>query len=227
MATDSIHSPPTGMKTTYYPPRFPPQPPHDYIHPRCLTTVESSTVRITTEQGLPDIPGYLIMGQAIDISEARNPIEIRIFQRISSVEELTKTVQLPQLASHRIRRSFYLRATELQTKFQEQQRRRQQQEKGGGHTAAADDKTNITQLGFWHLFHFMYISHMMLFRNMLRIGYPDLLRGINWDFVFREPCTDVNIMLYLWMVGVWHAKMDGEAALTAIADQIRILLPLI
>ncbi|OKL62655.1 hypothetical protein UA08_01638 [Talaromyces atroroseus] len=186
----------------YYPPRFPIQPPHEHISPNWLITVEYSAVEFTTERGFPDIGGYIFMRKAIDITRARNPAEIRLFQRIDSIETLSNLAGLPQIARYRIQICFQQRAAEMR-----------------GRAASA-------RLDFWSLFHTMYIKDMMFFRTLLLRRYPGLMQDINWGFLLRDPSTDVAVMVYLWILGIWHSMQNRAAArLPILADQLRVLVP--
>jgi hypothetical protein len=186
------------MSETYYPPRSPIEPPHNYIHPNWLITAECSAVELLTEQGLPDIKGYLFMRKAIDIHKARNPVEIRLFQRISTLEALVNLVGVPEIAQERIEICFYIRGVEMRG----------------------------TQPGFWAVFHAMYVKDMLRLREMLLSRYPGLMQCINWDFLLRDPSTDVAVMVYLWILGIWHTiHNSATTGLFVLGSQLCMLVP--
>jgi Ni,Fe-hydrogenase I cytochrome b subunit len=196
--------PPIGE--TYYPPRYPAEPPNDHIQPLCLITASRSAVEFTTERGTPDIKGYLLMHKRIDIHRARNPVEIRVFQRVYSIETLSSLTGLPIQARFRIQRLFYHIAAEMRSR---------------------QNTGMLLQPDFWSLFNHSYIKDMIYFRGLILRRYPYLGQEINWAFLLHQPCTDVAVMVYLWVLGAWQLCSDKykEALLGMLGTQLCSLVP--
>lgn len=207
------------VEDIYYPPVFPKDPPHQYVQLSQLTTASCSAVDYITESGVPDIRAYLQYTQAIDITQARNPIEIRVFRRIRTIEGLCSFARVPQVAQHRIYLCFDARAAEMNARMRQQ---RANEPEGTGHFEE-------TTPDFWTLFHFMYRKDMQSFRMRLLQMDPQLLYGIDWDFMLCDESSDVCVMVYLWMLSLWHTQqryaMMSSSLLKLLAGQLRILLP--
>jgi hypothetical protein len=84
---------------------------------------------------------------------------------------------------------------------------------------------------FWPLFNRMCIRDLNFFRLQMDELCPHIGNQINWDFLLCEPCTDVSVMIFLYVASVWQSRPVGKEdelavpVIWSLAMQLRVIVP--
>ncbi|KAE8557105.1 hypothetical protein EYB25_001811 [Talaromyces marneffei] len=84
---------------------------------------------------------------------------------------------------------------------------------------------------FWPLLNSMVVRDLDFMRLQMELYCPHIANEINWDFLLCEPCTDVSVMIFLYVTSVWQSRprgKEGELAgpiIWSLALQLRVLVP--
>lgn len=84
---------------------------------------------------------------------------------------------------------------------------------------------------FWPLLNRILNQDLTFLRLQMEYYCPHIANEINWDFLLCEPCTDVSVMIFLYVTSVWQSRpSDKEDELVvpviwSLAMQLRVIVP--
>lgn len=84
---------------------------------------------------------------------------------------------------------------------------------------------------FWSLFCRAHLEDFITFKLRMDKACPDVSKGINWPFLIFDTCTDVSIMVYLFVMSVWQSRPNpkdenlADHVVMILAQELKCLVP--
>lgn len=84
---------------------------------------------------------------------------------------------------------------------------------------------------FWSLFCRAHLEDFITFKLRMDKACPDVSKGINWPFLIFDTCTDVSVMVYLFVTSVWQSRPNPkdenltDHVVMILAQELKCLVP--